>query len=182
MALGLRKKARIRGRLFFGFRWRGVLRVKQCSSLIESPSRLSPFFLHRNLSGHQRKREVVKHSSIVVWTSTHMTLLRMNQLLHTGRAAVETLYSNIVIAMCLRMVGSSCLYIYMCVCTILGWFLITSHVLHSECIDGLLMLRYCVVRARRGGRRVGYQSVAVALAFVCEVWSESLRHLHAVAR
>lgn len=89
-------------------------------SLVESPSGLSPFFLCRNLSGHQRKREVVKHSSIVVSTSTHMTLLRMNQLLDTGRAAVETLYSNIVIAMCLRMVGSSCLYIYMCVCTILG--------------------------------------------------------------
>lgn len=43
----------------------------------------------------------MKHSSIV-WTSTHMTLLRTDRLRGTGQDTVETLYSNILTATCLK--------------------------------------------------------------------------------
>lgn len=63
--------------------------------------------------------------------------------LDTGQAAVEALYSNIVIAVCLRMVGSSCLYI--CVYVYNSWLVLcNSHVLHLECTNRSLMLRYCM--------------------------------------
>lgn len=71
-------------------------------SLVESPGRLPPLFLYCNLSGHQCECEVVKHSSIVVWTSTHMTLLRVDRLRGTGQGTVEALYSNILTATCLK--------------------------------------------------------------------------------
>lgn len=118
--------------------------------------------------------------------------------LDTGQAVVEALYSNIVIAVCLRMVGSSCLYI--CVYVYNSWLVLcNSHVLHLECTNRSLMLRWGEVSrwgeacaTRSGGCNVGYQSAVAALEFVCEfwvVWSESavpsfvgICVLHAMAR
>lgn len=114
-ACGSRKEARIHGGQFFSaidkevccvsmfFTWSGVR--GDCHRFF-----FIGIFLGTSVS--ERKCVVVKHSSIVVWTSTHMTLLRTNHLPDIVWAAVETLYSSIVIVMRLRMVESSWLYKY----------------------------------------------------------------------